>query len=92
MSKVEKISVALTPELADAVRVAVDAGDYASTSEAIRDAVREWTRRREERAAKLADLRAAIQAGIDSGPSELRMSVEERLAYYRRRLAESRGA
>lgn len=88
MSKVEKISVALTPELADAVRVAVDAGDYASTSEAIRDAVREWTRRREERAAKLADLRAAIEKGLQSGPAPRHRSAEEIIADGRRRLAE----
>ena len=44
MSKVEKVSIALTPELMDAVRVAVESGDYASTSEAIREAVRENNR------------------------------------------------
>lgn len=82
MSKVEKVSVALTPELADAVRVAVEAGDYASTSEAIREAIRQWNERREERAAKLADLRAAIQKGVDSGIAP-RRSREEALAYYR---------
>jgi antitoxin ParD1/3/4 len=92
MSKVEKVSIALTPELMDAVRVAVESGDYASTSEAIRDAVRDWNRRREERAAKLADLRAAIQAGIDSGPGRPRRPLEETLADYRRQLAERRGA
>ena len=92
MSKVEKVSIALTPELMDAVRVAVESGDYASTSEAIREAVRDWNRRREERAAKLADLRAAIQAGIDSGPARLRRPLEEALADYRRQLAERRGA
>lgn len=92
MSKVEKVSVAMTPELMDAVRVAVESGDYASTSEAIRDAVRDWNRRREERAAKLADLRAAIQAGIDSGPARPRRPLEEALADYRRQLAERRGA
>lgn len=91
MSKVEKVSVAMTPELMDAVRVAVDSGDYASTSEAIRDAVRDWNRRREERAAKLADLRAAIQAGIDSGPAREREPLEDMLARNHARLAELRG-
>ena len=87
MSKVEKVSVALTPELMGAVRVAVESGDYASTSEAIRDAVRDWNRRREERAAKLADLRAAVQAGIDSGPAPRHRTAEEIIADGRRRLA-----
>ena len=91
MSKVEKISVALTPELADAVRVAVEAGDYATTSEVIREAIREWNHRREERAAKLADLRAAIQKGIDSGVAP-RRSLDEALAHYRRLSPDDRGA
>jgi antitoxin ParD1/3/4 len=88
MSKVEKVSVALTPELADAVRVAVEAGDYASTSEAIREAIRQWNERREERAAKLADLRAAIQKGVDSGIAPRRRTAEEIIADGRRRLAD----
>jgi len=41
MTKVEKLSIALTSELAEAVRGAVDAGDYASSSEAVREALRD---------------------------------------------------
>ncbi len=91
MSKVEKHSIALTPELGHAVRDAVATGDYASASEVIRDALREWTARRELRAAKLADLKAAVQAGIDSGVAREREPMEEFLARNRRRLAELRG-
>jgi len=49
MATVEKITIALTPEMAGFVRQAVEAGEYASTSEAIRDAVREWKERRDLR-------------------------------------------
>jgi antitoxin ParD1/3/4 len=87
MSKVEKISIALTSELAEAVRVAVDMGDYASSSEVIREALRDWTEKREARAAKIADLRAAIQSGLDSGVSPRRRTAEEIIAEGRRRLA-----
>lgn len=87
MSKVEKISIALTPQLAEAVRVAVDLGDYASSSEVIREALRDWTEKREQRAAKIADLRAAIQKGLDSGISPRRRTAEEIIADGRRRLA-----
>jgi antitoxin ParD1/3/4 len=38
MATVEKITIALTPEMAGFVRRAVDAGEYASSSEAMRDA------------------------------------------------------
>ena len=42
MSKLEKLSISLTPELASLVRIAVAEGDYASTSEVIREALRDW--------------------------------------------------
>ena len=87
MSKVEKVSVALTPELLESIRYAVDSGDYASSSEVVREAVRDWVGKREERAAKLADLRAAVQAGIDSGPAPRHRTAEEIIADGRRRLA-----
>ncbi len=46
MSKVEKISIALPGELLALVRRAVDGGDYASSSEVVREALREWKARR----------------------------------------------
>jgi antitoxin ParD1/3/4 len=42
MAKAEKLSIALTPELAELVRDAVSSGDYASSSEVIREALRDW--------------------------------------------------
>jgi S-DNA-T family DNA segregation ATPase FtsK/SpoIIIE len=42
MSKLEKLSISLTPELASLVRSAVTGGDYASTSEVIREPLRDW--------------------------------------------------
>ena len=46
MATVEKITISLAPEMAGLARNAVDAGEYASTSEAIGEAVREWKERR----------------------------------------------
>ncbi|MBD2488416.1 type II toxin-antitoxin system ParD family antitoxin [Aulosira sp. FACHB-615] len=46
MPNVEKISVALTPEMAALVRNAVESGEYASSSEVIREALREWKQKR----------------------------------------------
>lgn len=65
---VEKISVALTPEMMARVRAAVESGDYASTSEVIRAALRDWQDYQERRDGALKKLRALIQEGIDSGP------------------------
>jgi len=69
MATVEKITIALTPEMACFVRQAVDAGEYASTSEAIRDAVREWKERRDLLGYTVDELRDMVQDGVDSGPS-----------------------
>lgn len=71
MATVEKITIALTPEMAGFVRNAVAAGEYASTSEAIRDAVREWKERRDLLGYTADELRDLVQEGIDSGPSSL---------------------
>lgn len=45
MSEVQKISIALTTEQVGALRSAVDAGDFATISEVVREAVREWQRK-----------------------------------------------
>ena len=70
MSTVEKLSIALTPEMAEAVRSAVNAGDYASTSEVIREALRDWRRKRELQAQQIAEVRQQWRAGSDSGEGE----------------------
>jgi antitoxin ParD1/3/4 len=64
---VEKISIALTEDLAALVRKAVESGDYASTSEVIRDALRDWKLKRAARDEQAAALRHRWQEGIDSG-------------------------
>jgi len=67
MATVEKISIALTEDLAALVRKAVESGDYASTSEVIRDALRDWKLKRAAREEQIAELRRLWQEGIDSG-------------------------
>jgi antitoxin ParD1/3/4 len=69
MANVEKLSVAVTPEMAALMREAVEAGEYASTSEVVRDALRDWEYRRKQRDLAIVELRRLIQEGIDSGPS-----------------------
>ena len=46
MPTVEKLSIALPEEMAAIVRNAVDRGEYSSNSEVIRDALRDWTYKR----------------------------------------------
>lgn len=67
MSTVEKLTIALTKELADNVRHAVKAGEYASTSEVIREALRDWQLKRMTQQEQLVQVRRLWQAGIESG-------------------------
>lgn len=57
MPTIEKLSVALPTEMADLVRRAVNLGEYSSNSEVIRDALRDWTHKRNLREQGLAGLR-----------------------------------
>lgn len=67
MANVEKISVALTPEMASMMKEAVVSGAYASSSELIREALREWRERREYRA-KASDMLGQLwDVGLASG-------------------------
>lgn len=89
MGHVDKRSITLSPELAAAVDGAVDAGEYASASEVIRDALRLWKERRDLFGYTIEELRTLIQEGIDSGPGQFD-SMDQLKAEARRRLAQSR--
>jgi antitoxin ParD1/3/4 len=65
MTKVTKISVALPAEMAAMVNQAVESGDYATGSEVIREALREWKQRRHPVDQRLLDL---WNEGVASGP------------------------
>jgi len=69
MANVEKISIALPADMANLVRKAVETGDYASSSEVIREALREWKARRAARSEAVSELRRLWEVGIDSGRS-----------------------
>jgi antitoxin ParD1/3/4 len=69
MPGVEKISVALPPEMAANVRKAVETGEYASYSEVVRDALHEWMLKRDLRQHSLDELRTLLrQALADKAP------------------------
>jgi antitoxin ParD1/3/4 len=89
MSNVEKLSIALTREQAEDIREAVRAGEYASTSEVVRDAIRAWTNARDERAAAIAQVRKLWDDGLASGVAEHRRTPAEIKADGRRRMAEA---
>ncbi len=64
MSDTERMTITLTPEMARTVKSAVATGDYASSSEIVREALRHWRRQREIQAQELEALRAEVQVGM----------------------------
>ena len=69
MATVEKISIALPPEMVAQLRQAVETGEYASSSEVVRDALRDWTHKRQLQQNGIAELRRLWQeARADKSP------------------------
>lgn len=82
MPIVEKISITLTPEMNRIIKQRVAAGDFASSSELIREALRVWQKREDEHQERMAALRARMQKSLDDpGPS---ISLDEARADFKR--------
>ena len=85
MANLERMTVVFPEPMAAQIRAAVETGEYASTSEAVRDAVRLWSSRRQMRQHELERLRQAWDTGKASGLhgaldfDELRRDARERL-------------
>ncbi|MDB5598679.1 MAG: hypothetical protein JWN71_723 [Xanthobacteraceae bacterium] len=69
MANIEKISVALTGEQVAALKAAVETGEYATTSEIVREALRDWQLKRELRREDILHLRQLWDDGMASGPA-----------------------
>ncbi|HMU50754.1 MAG TPA: type II toxin-antitoxin system ParD family antitoxin [Geminicoccaceae bacterium] len=76
---IERLTVAITPEMARMVKDVVQRGEYASASEVFRDALRLWKAHQEAREREVAELRRLWKEGIESGPAEEGSVVFERL-------------
>jgi antitoxin ParD1/3/4 len=69
MTTVKKISIALPPQMAAQLREAVATGEYASSSEVVRDALRDWTHKRQLQQNGIAELRQLWQQAREkNGP------------------------
>jgi len=88
MATVEKLSIALISEMAEEVRKAVQSGEYASSSEVIREALRDWRRKRTLMEQGLEELRGLWRQGLQSGKGQYG-SMEEIKQAARKRLDEN---
>ena len=87
MANVEKLSIALTPEVAGLVRQAVASGEYATTSEVVWEALRESKQRRAVQPQPIEELRRLWEEGLASGPGRFE-NIEAIKAQARRRWTE----
>lgn len=60
----ERLTITITPDLADRVATAVRTGNYASVSEVMRQALRDWELAEARRAQELKSLRDGVGVGI----------------------------
>jgi antitoxin ParD1/3/4 len=60
----ERMTITLTDEQAERVKSAVENGEYASQSEVIREALRDWEMNQSFRKQALADLKVEIDKGM----------------------------
>jgi antitoxin ParD1/3/4 len=67
MAEIERLTITLPSDMASVVKGAVAGGDYASTSEVIREALRDW---KTKRALQLQEL-TALKADIDKGLADV---------------------
>jgi antitoxin ParD1/3/4 len=80
MANVEKISIALPSEVVARVRQAVEAGEYASSSEVVLDALYDWTRRRQPEVNDVTELKRIWEEAMkDDSPGIPAEEVMERL-------------
>jgi antitoxin ParD1/3/4 len=68
MATVEKLSIDLPPEMAELVRGAVESGEFATSSEVVREALQEWQRLRTRQREQEQELRRLWDDGLASGP------------------------
>lgn len=90
---IEKISIALPPEMVAQVRQAVETGEYASSSEVVRDALRDWTYKRHLQQKGLEELRNLwLEARKDNTPGVPAEEVLDRLERKYQAIADATGA
>lgn len=93
MADLERLTITLPADMAGLVKGAVEGGDYASSSEVIREALRDWKMKRQLRLGQLAELKADIDRGLaDVAEGRLAKFDAERIIARGRKLLADRSA
>ncbi|WP_226584199.1 ribbon-helix-helix domain-containing protein [Acuticoccus sediminis] len=69
MSEIERMTITVPAKMAALLKAAVAEGEYASTSEVVREALRDWVKARDVERRELVALQEMIRVGDESGPS-----------------------
>ena len=64
MAEIERLTITLPSDMAAVVKGAVEGGNYASSSEVVREALRDWKMKRALQLQELASLKADIDRGL----------------------------
>ncbi len=92
MSTIERMTITMPSDMAAEIKAAVAAGDYASTSEVVRDALRDWTHKRQLQQNGIAELRALWhEAREKNGPYVAADEVMQRLERKYQAIADAAG-
>jgi antitoxin ParD1/3/4 len=86
VADIQKISIALTSEQLAVLKSAVEAGEYATTSEIVREAIRDWQFKREVRREDVRRLQQLWDEGKASGKAKP-FDIERTVAAAKTRLA-----
>ena len=64
MAEIERLTITLPSDMAALIKDAVEGGEYASNSEVVREALRDWKIKRALQLQELASLKADIDRGL----------------------------
>jgi antitoxin ParD1/3/4 len=85
MADIQKVSIVLTSQHINLLKATVEAGEYATASEIVDEALRDWQLKRQLRQENLKRLQELWDEGLASGPAkpldfdELRCMARQRL-------------
>ena len=65
MAEIERMTITLPADMAAVIKGAVEGGDYASSSEVVREALRDWKTKRAVQMQEMLALKAEIARGLE---------------------------